>query len=185
MDPSSWHKDIRLPPEHYLGSRWYFVTLCAFEHKHYFRSKTLADWLLRALRKDCVEHSFLLRAYCLMPNHLHMLLQGSSLNADLLKFIGNFKHKTSRRFSAGSRKALWQTSFYDHILRKPDAPGDVSWYIWMNPVRAGLVTKPEDYPYSGPFSPGPRIGPYSEKPWAPPGVEAKQIKTACKPTSLA
>jgi hypothetical protein len=39
MDSSSWHKDIRLPPEHYVGCRLYFMTLY----------KPFADWLLLAL----------------------------------------------------------------------------------------------------------------------------------------
>jgi REP element-mobilizing transposase RayT len=52
-----------------------------------------------------------MRTYYPMPDHLHVLLQGIFLNADLLNFIGNFKHKTSRRFSSRNPKTLWQTSF--------------------------------------------------------------------------
>jgi Protein of unknown function (DUF3417) len=51
-----------------------------------------------------------------LPDHLHVLLQGISLNTDLLNFIGNFKHKTSRRFSSRnpkhSSKPPSTTTFY-------------------------------------------------------------------------
>jgi hypothetical protein len=68
-------------------------------------------------------------------------------------------------------------------LREEDAPGDVAWYIWMNPVSAGLVSKPEEYQYSGPISSGPRMLPCSEA-WVPPGLEAKGSKTNIKQKQL-
>lgn len=51
-----------------------------------------------------------------LPDHLHVLLQGISLNTDLLNFIGNFKHKTSCRFSSRNPKRSGKppstTTFY-------------------------------------------------------------------------
>jgi len=44
---------------------------------------------------------------------------------------------------------LWQSRYYDHILRKAEDSDSIAWYIWMNPVRQGLVNKPEEYPFSG------------------------------------
>ena len=74
-----------------------------------------------------------------MPDHLHVLLHGGKASADLLGFVKVFKHKTSFHFARHTGKRLWQTSFYDHILRGDEAPADVAWYIWLNPVRAGLA----------------------------------------------
>src|SRR5579863_6580614 len=150
-DPEAWHRPIRLREESYLGGRWHFVTLCAFERRRYFDERSTAEWLLRVLSGECARDLFLTRAYCLMPDHLHLLMQGVSLNANLLRFVQSFKEKTSYRFWMRQREPLWQVSFYDHILRGEDAPADVAWYIWMNPVRGGLVRKAEDYPFSGPF----------------------------------
>jgi putative transposase len=86
-----------------------------------------------------------------MPDHLHLLLQATAANSELLPFVRAFKHKTSHRFRARTGKTLWQTSFYDHILRRAESPTDVTYYILSNPVRAGLVRNPWDYPYSGLF----------------------------------
>jgi putative transposase len=105
-----------------------------------------------------------------MPDHLHLLLQGGSLKANLLKFVNGFKQRTSYGFWLRNKKELWQVSFYDHILRDADAPADVAWYIWMNPVRAGLVKKAGEYPYSGPFGRDWDAGEAPEKAWAPPRV---------------
>lgn len=158
MDSSFWHKSIRLSPEHYIGCRWYFVTICSPRPSRPFRSKPDAEWLLRLLHKESATHSFAIPAYCLMPDHLHLLVHGLSLRANLLQFIENFKHKSSQRYWFRQKKQLWQISFYDHILRKEDAPIEVASHIWLNPVRAGLVSKPTEYPHSGPFSSELRAG---------------------------
>jgi putative transposase len=170
MEEARQHRDIRLCPENYLGCRWYFVTLCAHDRVKYFRKKTFCDWVLRVLREESTRNWFLVKAYCLMPDHLHLLLQGSSLNADLLKFINRFKQRTSYGFWALEKKTLWQVSFYDHILRDEDGPADVAWYIWLNPVRGGLVKKVEEYPYSGPFVRDWDAGEARGKAWVPPRV---------------
>jgi putative transposase len=84
--------------------------------------------------------------------------------------MNGFKQRTSHGFWVRNKKELWQVSFYDHILRDEDAPADVAWYICLNPVRAGLVKKVEDYPYSGPFVRDCVVGKAPEKSWAPPRV---------------
>lgn len=159
MDSSLWHKSIRLPSEHYMGCRWYFVTICSPRPLRPFQSKPVAGWLLRLLRQESTVRSFAISVYCLMPGHLHLLSQGISLNANLLRFIDIFKHKLLQRYWLRHKKQLWQVSFYDHILRDDEgSPNKVAWYIWLNPVRAGLVSKPTEDPLSGPFSSGLRAG---------------------------
>ena len=167
-DPEAWHRPIRLPPESYVGCRWYFVTICTYRRQRFFQEKPAALWLLRVLDVEAPKCCFGVRAFCLMPDHLHLLLQGTSPDADLLEFIGIFKEISSHRFWMRNREKLWQVSFYDHILRPKDAPADVAWYIWLNPVRAGLVKKTEDYPFSGPFVKGWDAGTEPKTEWRPP-----------------
>jgi len=150
--PADRHKNIRLNKKSYIGHSWYFLTLCTFRRRRYFRIDLAARWLLQVLQIEVRNSDFWARAYCLMPDHLHVLLQSESPQADLLAFVKNFKHKTSFVCSKRAGKVLWQTSFYDRVLRKNEAPAAVAWYIWMNPVRPGMAKKASDYPYSGPFS---------------------------------
>ena len=44
---------------------------------------------------------------------------------------------------------LWQPSFHDRVLRDDESDLHVLRYILWNPVRAGLVERPEDYPFLG------------------------------------
>lgn len=180
MNPSLWHRDIRLPKENYVGCRWHFVTICTDDRQKYLRSSPLVESLLSALRGECSSHQFLLRAYCFMPDHLHLLLQGNSLRADLLQLVEDFKHTTSRSFCEATGKRLWQVSFYDHILRKEDAPGNVASYIWLNPVRAGLVRKAGNYPHSGPVSQMREALGTARKLWSPPRPNHAQARAPLK-----
>ena len=44
---------------------------------------------------------------------------------------------------------LWQEGYYEHVLREDGDPRQVARYILENPIRAGLVANPLDYPYIG------------------------------------
>lgn len=145
-------KNIRLPSENYHGKREYFVTICC--HK---RLKLLADAgtaadILEQLRCSAEDASFAIHAYCAMPDHLHFLAAGLSDESDFLSFVHAFKQQTEYDYHQQMRRPLWQSKFYDHILRSSAAIEDVAWYIWMSPVRQGLCSDPRDYPFTGSFT---------------------------------
>ena len=83
-----------------------------------------------------------------MPTHLHAMMQpGQRL---LVDFVGEFKKKTAdlARETRGITK-LWQRSFFDHRLRSNESEIEQCEYIRMNPVRAGLVDRPDDWLWTG------------------------------------
>ncbi len=61
-----------------------------------------------------------------------------------------FKQVTGYGFKRRLGQPLWQRSYYDHVLRGEEDTEDVAEYIWNNPVRAGLVTDRDSYPFWGP-----------------------------------
>jgi REP element-mobilizing transposase RayT len=85
-----------------------------------------------------------------MPDHVHLLLEGLYPTTDLLGFVKAVKTKSSTPFTRKTARPLWQKKFYDHILRRNDSPDDVAWYIWKNPVRAGLCRRPGNIRSSAP-----------------------------------
>ncbi len=84
-----------------------------------------------------------------MPDHLHILAEGTDDHCDLREFIRLFKQRTAFEFRKSRRRPLWEMSYYDHILRPSDGMEDVACYIWWNPVRQQLCTHPREFPYSG------------------------------------
>jgi len=146
------HKNIRLQPENYVGKNWSFITLCCANRRKLFTTAKFCDWFLNILRHDAATHSFAVHAYCLMPDHVHLLLEGLDPASNLLLFVKALKTKTSTPFERKTGQPLWQKKFYDHILRRNDSPDAIAWYIWMNPVRDGLCHGPKEYPFLGSFT---------------------------------
>jgi putative transposase len=163
-------QNIRLPAENYRGQKLYFVTLCFQNRSQYGADPILAAWLIAKLREQAATFGFFIHAYCVMPDHLHLLAAGANDESNLAKLVGSFKQQTAVGFARESHRRLWQSKYYDRILRGSDSADRVAWYIWLNPVQKGLCRKPTDYPFLGSFTKlGARLlkGPAAE-PWTPP-----------------
>lgn len=145
-------KNIRLPSAHYLGKRFYFVTLCFHARRRYGANPRVASWLVARLQKQASVSAFFVHAYCVMPDHMHLLVAAASENSNLMAFVENFKQETAFLFARRTQRGLWQFKYYDHILRASDSADRVAWYIWMNPIRKGLCAAPADYPFLGAFT---------------------------------
>jgi REP element-mobilizing transposase RayT len=93
-----------------------------------------------------------------MPDHLHLLIslnenyirkEGAFGERTLQDWVSAFKRYTAR--TAGQRfeiKPLWQSNFYDHVVRRDESLVEICSYILNNPVRQGMVSNWEEYPYS-------------------------------------
>jgi putative transposase len=87
-------------------------------------------------------------AYCLMPNHIHLIAVPESEDG-LRLAIGEAHRRYTRRinFREGWRGHLWQGRFASYVMDDNYLLACVR-YIEMNPVRAGLVVKPEQWLWS-------------------------------------
>ncbi|MHB8527014.1 MAG: REP-associated tyrosine transposase [Candidatus Acidiferrales bacterium] len=141
-------KSNRLPLPSYRGIRCYFVTICCRERRPFFAREELARKLALVLRDACARHGFGIHAYCFMPDHFHVLLIGNAPTADLLLAVRNFKGAATACARHLGISMLWQKGFYDHVIRSEESLNRAAWYILMNPVRAGLVTKAAEWPFS-------------------------------------
>jgi REP element-mobilizing transposase RayT len=139
---------IRLRPEDYFGRRIYFATLCC-AGRRVFGDEEKGQLVLKELIACSARQKFALHAYCVMPDHLHLVAEGAATGCDLLRFIHRFKQCTGFQYRQESGQQLWRGRFYEHILRREDRVEDVACYVWWNPVRAGLCSKPKEYPLSG------------------------------------
>ena len=83
-----------------------------------------------------------------MPDHWHGLLEGSSAEADFCAFMKCFRQRATLACAAARVRPLWQSGYFERVLRAEEATPVIATYILANPVRAGLVDRPEAYPYS-------------------------------------
>jgi len=110
------------------------------------------DWaferidILRALR---LERGNPVYAYCLMPDHVHLLVE-TLASSPLPDFVGPWKslcYQARRR--RGIAAVFWQKRFFDRALRGTDDLRATALYILNNPVRKALVNDFHDYPLCG------------------------------------
>jgi putative transposase len=145
-------KSIRLPAGNYRGRKVYFVTLCFHSRRRFGANPSVARWIVSRLRKHAATCDFFVHAFCVMPDHVHILAAAAAETSNLVKFIEAFKQDTAIEFTRKTHRPLWQFEYYDRILRNVDSPNRVAWYIWLNPVRKGLCRSPADYPFLGSFT---------------------------------
>jgi putative transposase len=89
-------------------------------------------------------------AYCVMPDHFHVLVAFRVEGVALSRWVGDFKRWVGRRARLELGVQLeWQPSFFEHVVRKDEDLLVIARYILANPVRAGLVQDWKTYPWSG------------------------------------
>ena len=182
------------------------ITLVSDLRRPIFADMPLAKAVLASLLSSETLANLHLRAFTLMPDHLHFLAGVRNSEFDLSDLIGRFKSFTTQMYwkrsheilafgkvslpsqcvgksrgkespkllsalSSGTatlrpevvelkkwpcvrpesfmKKNLWQGRFFDHVIRNDIDLRENLDYIAMNPVRAGFVTRPWFYPYTG------------------------------------
>jgi putative transposase len=133
----------------YLGYQRYFVTLTTHQRAKFFGDRTHAGTLSAQIPAFFGQRGFEVLAYCVMPDHMHLLLEGTTQDADLREVIRAWKQRTGYDWKTRTGTHLWQPGFHDRVMREGDDTRLVVRYILQNPVRAGLVTIARDYPWSG------------------------------------
>jgi len=142
-------KPIRLPPRNYTGRNHYFVTACTLHRERILTNPDWAHFVVRAIITAAKSTSFYLHAWCVMPDHVHVLAEGAEDASALPRFVQHWKRATTFEFKQRSGRDLWQRIFYDRVLRSTEAVSTVAWYMWLNPVRKGMCREVVDYPWSG------------------------------------
>jgi REP element-mobilizing transposase RayT len=181
------------------------ITLITDLRRPVFADVRMAKRILACLLSEQTLACMRVRAFTLLPDHLHFIAGVRDADSSLTALIGRFKSYTTQRYwdisrdiidsgevilPSGSvsrsdakegrcihtalmewratlrpeavklknwpsvkpghftKKRLWQSRYFDHIIRNDEDLQSNLDYIAMNPVRAGYVTRPEFYPYT-------------------------------------
>jgi putative DNA methylase len=114
----------------------------------YLRLPAIADMTVEAVRynSDVLGH-YLLHAFVVMPNHVHLLITPAVPLPTLTKSLKNITAKRANKL-LGTSGPFWQHESYDHLVRNDREFDQIQNYIELNPVRAGLVTEANAYQWS-------------------------------------
>lgn len=115
------------------------------------REPVIADRLQQSLLHFDGSRCRLL-AWCVMPNHVHALVEIWS-GYPLHVLVKSWKSHTARAANArlGRHGAFWQPDYFDRFIRDPAHLRREIDYIEANPVKAGLVSRPEDWRWSSAY----------------------------------
>ena len=136
----------RLP---YAGRHHYFLTFCTDQRSRVFVEEPRVTLVRAQILRAAREERFEISAYCFMPDHLHLIATGLDEPSDAKTFIKRSKQYSGYYFKREYGARLWQRYGYERVIRDDDELALTAGYIVGNPVRAGLVGDPSEYPFLG------------------------------------
>jgi len=140
---------LRLPTFDYASACAYFVTIVTTDRRPLFYNQSLASSVVECLLEQRERLHFNLYAYCLMPDHLHLLIGLTPASKPLGQVIGAFKSLSTRIYWQWGEGVLWQRQFHDHIIRNEKDFYETVEYIKQNPVKKKLVEEWDQWKYTG------------------------------------
>lgn len=125
----------------------YALTTVTYERRTLFQVERNALLFIETLQRYRREQRYLLHAYVVMPDHVHLLITPVGITIE--RAVGLIKGGFSHRLD--SKRIVWQRSFQDHRCRDAKDFLVHKRYILMNPVRAGLVSRPHLFRFSSAY----------------------------------
>jgi putative transposase len=142
-------RNIRLPMTAYRGRVAGAFTICVADRLRVFIDAARIARCVAFLRRACTETHVAGLLHCFMPDHVHLIICGRSETANVHTAVCRFKQYTGYMAKRDVPTWSWQRSFFDRMVRSDADLAEVMRYVSENPVRAGLVADPADYPFTG------------------------------------
>ena len=137
----------RKPRIHFPGA-FYHVIARGNRGQKIFRDDQDYERYLSFLREYKARFRFLLYAYTLMPTHIHLLLEMTETPLSRLMQILQFRYTRNFNIKYKEWGHLFQGRYRAILCDRDSYFLELSAYIHLNPVRAGLVKAPHQYPWS-------------------------------------
>jgi REP element-mobilizing transposase RayT len=109
----------------------------------------IANMLIESIEHRCRQNIWQIDEFVIMPTHVHLF--GRFSEGDFKKILEDFKRWTGRQAAAitgEEPQRFWQREWFDHWSRSEQEDEKIVHYIRNNPVKAGLVSAPSQWPFS-------------------------------------
>ncbi|MFH0771753.1 MAG: transposase [Candidatus Omnitrophota bacterium] len=126
----------------------YHITTRGNEQKDIFLDVEDREKFFRYLHLTKIRYKVTIHAYCLMNNHYHLLIETALPN--LTRFMRDLNGHYTIYFNRRNKRSghLFQGRYKAILVDKDNYLWELSRYIHLNPVRAKMTDRPENYPYS-------------------------------------
>ena len=137
-----------------LSDRYFFITCNLLRTRGPLNDNDF-DILARVIKARRRQHGFLLTAWVFLPDHWHAILavrypKTIALVMESIK-VASTRQINTRQQNSGR---LWKGRFFDRALRTVKEYHETVEYIHGNPVRRGLVARPQDWKWSSVYDYG-------------------------------
>ncbi len=136
------------PPRVEFEGALYHVITRGNNRQAIFKDEADYRTFLGLLERGKQKHPFYLYAYVLMPNHVHLLLerQTDSLSRIMQRLLTGYAQYWNRKYRKVGH--VFQGRYKAILCQKDAYLSELVRYIHLNPVRAKMVRRPEDYVWS-------------------------------------
>ena len=132
-----------IPPWVDTAKEIYFLTVnCHQRGVNQLATDALAPAILDTVRFRQHQGLWFAHLFLLMPDHVHGLVSFPPSDRRVQSVVSDWKRWTSRQLGV-----VWQSDFFEHRIRQEENLRQKADYVLLNPVRAGLVSRPEDWPH--------------------------------------
>jgi len=136
-------------PRVLVDGGYYHILTRGNDRKKIFRYKQDYHYFLKIIKKYLAEFQISILHYCLMPNHIHLLIQAQKAQ-DLPKFMQVTLQVYANYFrnKYNSVGFMFQNRYKSYLIEKQNYLLECARYIERNPLRAKLVTDLSEYNWS-------------------------------------
>lgn len=127
---------------------FYHITSRGNEQQDIFKSDTERERFLSYLQSATERYGAVIHVYCLMSNHYHLLLETPLGNLSQIMRHINGAYTTYFNTKRQRFGHLFQGRYKAILIEADEYAGELSRYIHLNPVRAGIAKRPEAYRWS-------------------------------------
>lgn len=125
----------------------HFITFSCYKRKPNFGTADSGCTFEAALERVREQHQLCVYGYVVMPEHV-LLLVGEPEIGTLAQAMQSLKQRIARRMALRAEESFWQSRYYDFNVWSERKFVEKLRYIHRNPVKRGLVERPESWAWS-------------------------------------
>ena len=128
-----------------------FLTLATYRRKPLLSHPVVHATLKEMWTLAAEKNGWFVGHYVIMPDHIHLFARSSLTAYTLADWVKLLKSVSARRWQKelGYEAPIWQEEYFDRYLRSSENYSDKWAYVQLNPVRAKLVEREDQWPYQG------------------------------------
>jgi putative transposase len=128
-----------------------FLTVTTHERRRILDNPQVQTVLNELWERSAENNGWFVGDYILMPDHVHLFARAARESDPMAEWVKMWKSVSARRLKIPLclTAPMWQADYFDRFLRTGESYAEKWAYVEANPVREGLVSRPEEWKHKG------------------------------------